>query len=329
MKGYSIPRPDGKIMAAVITLCLCLGTAWASYDCLYKATPDYSFRHLAAAVQAGDEAAVRRLTDIPGLSDQVFAALIREKAAHEKAPVLFQLSLLPQKDAFSQTMEQQILAANTDTTEQTETYLKQLDCPVPASGWQCRSISWSRQTAPGQAEITVSLYHETLQAAIPVSLTLERVSAHEWHVTGLSDAEGLLHRLKEAYAQALRRHDAAEDQRMAAVIQIDQVSSSLLRDNKNTYLRLRYQVREAEPNLSEIRGRYELRSREDDSLLYSAPLRLASTGDVQRQSQFLLNPLDTAQYALMQRQNLDDTYSAIHIISVRQQDGSLLERTTL
>ena len=303
MKLSSIPKPDIKILAAAAAAVACIGTACLSYETIYKATPEYSFSRIVAAAQDGDSEALSLSADEDALAGQLFDSLLAgdsDEARLENA--------------------RKVLA---DMGNQAGLLL-------PASDWRYESSSWSRQDGSGYAQLTASFYNDSLQASIPITFQLEKVSARQWRVVAFADPDAVVQELQQGSEAALAAANRPVSQRIDSLVQITSLSASVVRGSteQDTYLRIQYTPKlsaQGKETLREAKGLYELR-RADSSVLFSAPIRIAIYADGKAHtSQFRLNAAVPAQAELLRTATLEGLQSRISITSVQLQDGTQLE----
>lgn len=332
MKLSSMPKPDIKILAAAAAAAVCIGAACLSYETIYKATPEYSFSRIVAAAQAGDGEPLSLSADESALAGQLFDSLIRRQQGQTSAS---RALLLPVKSEFIHAC-QTILAGDSDDA-QLEAARKVIadtgnkaGLLLPASGWRYESSSWSRQDGSGYAQLTASFYNDSLQASIPITFQLEKVSARQWRVVAFADPDAVVQELRQASEAALAAANRPVSQRIDALIQITGLSASVVRGSteQDTYLRIQYTPKlsaQGKETLREVKGLYELR-RTDSTLLFSAPIRIALYADGKAHtSQFRLNAAVPAQAELLRMATLEGLQSSISITSVQLQDGTQLE----
>lgn len=332
MKLSSIPKPDIKILAAAAAAAVCIGVACLSYETIYKATPEYSFSRIVAAAQAGDDETLSLSADESALAGQLFDSLIRRQQGQTAAS---RALLLPVKGEFIHAC-QTILTGDSDDA-QLEAARKVIadtgnkaGLLLPASGWRYESSSWSRQDGSGYAQLTASFYNDSLQASIPITFQLEKVSARQWRVVAFADPDAVVQELQQASEAALAAANRPVSQRIDALIQITGLSASVVRGSteQDTYLRIQYTPKlsaQSKETLREVKGLYELR-RTDSTLLFSAPIRIALYADGKAHtSQFRLNAAVPAQAELLRMATLEGLQSSISITSVQLQDGTQLE----
>ena len=332
MKLSSIPKPDIKILAAAAAAVACIGTACLSYETIYKATPEYSFSRIVAAAQDGDSEALSLSADEDALAGQLFDSLIRRQQGQTAAS---RALLLPVKGEFIHAC-QTLLAGDSDEArlENARKVLadmgNQAGLLLPASDWRYESSSWSRQDGSGYAQLTASFYNDSLQASIPITFQLEKVSARQWRVVAFADPDAVVQELQQASEAALAAANRPVSQRIDALIQITGLSASVVRGSteQDTYLRIQYTPKlsaQGKETLREVKGLYELR-RADSSVLFSAPIRIALYADGKAHtSQFRLNAAVPAQAELLRMATLEGLQSSISITAVQLQDGTQLE----
>lgn len=326
---------DIKILAAAAALAASVWAAYASYETIYKATPDYSFSLIVQAAREGDAASVDRLTDQPELARQFADALLRHRQSRPEAA---QLLLLPAKaslvrtiqDAVSQEISPQ---ANEEQLQEMQRMLsaagRDAGLVLPAAGWQYESASWSRQDGSGYAVITTTWHNDALKASVPVFFIMERASAREWHIIGLADADSTIEALQKAGEAALAAANEPVSRQIDELITVSNLSASVVSDSANqaAYLRISYTPMlsaKGKETLQEASGIYELR-RKDSALILSMPVRLALYADGKpHTSQFRLHASLPAQSELMQQPSLDGLQSRLLITSVTLKDGTRL-----
>ena len=122
------------------------------------------------------------------MAGQLFDSLIRR---HQGQTAASRALLLPVKGEFIHAC-QTILAGDSDDAQLeaarkviTDTGNK-AGLLLPASGWRYESSSWSRQDGSGYAQLTASFYNDSLQASIPITFQLEKVSARQWRVVAFA-----------------------------------------------------------------------------------------------------------------------------------------------
>ena len=322
MKLSSIPKPDIKILAAAAAAVACIGTACLSYETIYKATPEYSFSRIVAAAQDGDSEALSLSADEDALAGQLFDSLIRRQQGQTAAS---RALLLPVKGEFIHAC-QTLLAGDSDEAR-LENARKVL---ADASDWRYESSSWSRQDCSGYAQLTAIFYNDSLQASIPITFQLEKVSARQWRVVAFADPDAVVQELQQASEAALAAANRPISQRIDSLVQITGLSASIVGGSteQDTYLRIQYTPKlsaQGKETLREAKGLYKLR-RADSSVLFSAPIRIALYADGKAHtSQFRLNAAVPAQAELLRMATLEGLQSSISITAVQLQDGTQLE----
>lgn len=336
MNSHRIPQPDVSILAAICILLFCLEAAVLNYEHVYKATPDYSVRVLTRAIQSGDEETVTALVDDKAIAAGLFDGMASRGGGIDSLPVL-QLAWEPLRDdfitdssrLFHLTMQKEKDDADrAGAAENVRLRLQALGFPFPVSGWHYVSSHYAHKTDSSHAHMTVTLYNERLDRNLTCTIELTRTGPKQWRITGLADAPAFISEINDAWDQRLAAYNRPIQRQLDGLIKIRNVSASLVKgSNHQTFLRITYTpVFEGKPEeIREIRGVYELQRSGDHAVLYSGTLRLtpAASGKPHT-SQFLLNPLIPSQYALMSRENLDDTRSQLRVTSVTRQDGTTL-----
>ncbi len=336
MNSHRIPKPDVSILAAICILLFCLEAAVLNYEHVYKATPDYSVRVLTRAIQSGDEETVTALVDDKAITAGLFDGMASRGGGIDSLPVL-QLAWAPLRDdfitdssrLFHLTMQKEKDDADrAGAAENVRLRLQALGFPFPVSGWHYVSSRYAHKTDSSHAHMTVTLYNERLDRNLTCTIELTRTGPKQWRITGLADAPAFISEINDAWDQRLAAYNRPIQRQLDGLIKIRNVSASLVKgSNHQTFLRITYTpVFEGKPEeIREIRGVYELQRAGDHAVLYSGTLRLtpAASGKPHT-SQFLLNPLIPSQYALMSRENLDDTRSQLRVTSVTRQDGTTL-----
>lgn len=334
--SYRIPKPDVSILAAIFILLFCLEAAVLNYEHVYKATPDYSVRILTEAIQNGDEDTVTTLVDDKGIAAGLFDGMASRSGGMDSLPVL-QLAWAPLRDDFtrdsSRLFHLSIQKGEDDTdragaAENVRIRLQALGFPFPVTGWHYVSSRYAHKMDSSHAQMEVTLYNERLDTNLTCTIELTRTGRQQWRVTGLADASAFINEINDAWSQRLAAYNRPIQRQLDGLIKIRDVSASLVSgSNHQTFLRVTYTpVFEGRPEeIREIRGVYELQRAGDHAVLYSGTLRLtpAASGKPHT-SQFLLNPLIPSQYALMSRENLNDTRSQLRITSITRQDGTTL-----
>lgn len=336
MNSHRIPKPDVSILAAICILLFCLEAAVLNYEHVYKATPDYSVLVLTRAIQSGDEETVTALVDDKAIAAGLFDSMASRGGGIDSLPVL-QLAWAPLRDdfitdssrLFHLTMKKEDDDADrAGAAENVRLRLQALGFPFPVSGWHYVSSRYAHKTDSSHAHMTVTLYNERLDRNLTCTIELTRTGPKQWRITGLADAPAFISEINDAWDQRLAAYNRPIQRQLDGLIKIRNVSASLVKgSNHQTFLRITYTpVFEGKPEeIREIRGVYELQRSGDHAVLYSGTLRLtpAASGKPHT-SQFLLNPLIPSQYALMSRENLDDTRSQLRVTSVTRQDGTTL-----
>lgn len=338
MKHISIPRPDGKILAALFSLILCVEGTQVSYRQIYMKTPDYSLRQIVAAAAENDVDTVSSMVDEKAIANEIFDQLAAKAGGGTTPQPVLQLAWIPLKADFSSSLESLMneeIAGTTDSAHYEEmkltvdNRLKAIGFPIPSSGWQYQKASWAHQTGSGKAEMTLTFYNTVLKASIPVTVTMERQSSRVWHITGLVHVDGTIDAIQEAYDRELAAYNEPIQKRIDKTVSVSNVSTNLVRDDDDrmTFLRVHYTPKYAidADKLSEVKGVYELRRSADGAVLYSSPIRLVLSGSGKdHTTQFLLNPLIPSQYAIMNRSDLKDTKSTVRITELTLDDDSTL-----
>ncbi|HAM05200.1 MULTISPECIES: hypothetical protein [unclassified Megasphaera] len=336
MNSHRIPKPDVSILAAICILLFCLEAAVLNYEHVYKATPDYSVRVLNRAIQSDDEETVTALVDDKAIAAGLFDGMASRGGGIDSLPVL-QLAWAPLRDdfitdssrLFHLTMQKEKDDADrAGAAENVRLRLQALGFPFPVSGWHYVSSRYAHKTDSSHAHMTVTLYNERLDRNLTCTIELTRTGPKQWRITGLADAPAFISEINDAWDQRLAAYNRPIQRQLDGLIKIRNVSATLVKgSNHQTFLRITYTpVFEGKPEeIREIRGVYELQRSGDHAVLYSGTLRLtpAASGKPHT-SQFLLNPLIPSQYALMSRENLDDTRSQLRVMSVTRQDGTTL-----
>lgn len=254
----------------------------------------------------------------------------------DSLPVL-QLAWAPLRDDFirdsSRLFHLSIQKGEDDTdragaAENVRIRLQALGFPFPVTGWHYVSSRYAHKTDSSHAQMEVTLYNERLDTNLTCTIELTRTGRQQWRVTGLADASAFINEINDAWSQRLAAYNRPIQRQLDGLIKIRDVSASLVSgSNHQTFLRITYTpVFEGRPEeIREIRGVYELQRAGDHAVLYSGTLRLtpAASGKPHT-SQFLLNPLIPSQYALMSRENLNDTRSQLRVTSITRQDGTTL-----
>lgn len=332
MKLSSIPKPDIKILAAAAAAAACIGAACLSYETIYKATPEYSFSRIVAAAQDGDSEALSLSADEDALAGQLFDSLIRRQQGQTAAS---RALLLPVKGEFIHAC-QTLLAGDSDEArlENAQKVFadtgSQAGLLLPASGWRYESSSWSRQDGSGYAQLTATFYNDSLQASIPITFQMEKVSARQWRVVAFADPDAVVQELQQAYETALTAANQPAVQLIESLIQATNLSATIVRSSvaQDAYLRIQYTPKlsaQGKESLCEAKGLYELR-RTDSTLLFSVPIHLALYSDGKpHTSQFRLNAAVPAQAELLNMGTLDGLQSNISITSVQLKDGTQIE----
>lgn len=336
MNSHRIPQPDVSILAAICILLFCLEAAVLNYEHVYKATPDYSVRVLTRAIQSGDEETVTALVDDKAIAAGLFDGMASRGGGIDSLPVL-QLAWAPLRDdfitdssrLFHLTMQKEKDDADrAGAAENVRLRLQALGFPFPVSGWHYISSRYAHKTDSSHAHMTVTLYNERLDRNLTCTIELTRTGPKQWRITGLADAPAFISEINDAWDQRLAAYNRPIQRQLDGLIKIRNVSASLVKgSNHQTFLRITYTpVFEGKPEeIQEIRGVYELQRSGDHAVLYSGTLRLTpAVSGKPHTSQFLLNPLIPSQYALMSRENLDDTRSQLRVTSVTRQDGTTL-----
>lgn len=334
--SYRIPKPDVSILAAIFILLFCLEAAVLNYEHVYKATPDYSVRILTEAIQNGDEDTVTALVDDKAIAAGLFDGMASRSGGMDSLPVL-QLAWAPLRDDFirdsSRLFHLSIQKGEDDTdragaAENVRIRLQALGFPFPVTGWHYVSSRYAHKTDSSHAQMEVTLYNERLDTNLTCTIELTRTGRQQWRVTGLADASAFINEINDAWSQRLAAYNRPIQRQLDGLIKIRDVSASLVSgSNHQTFLRITYTpVFEGRPEeIREIRGVYELQRAGDHAVLYSGTLRLTpATSGKPHTSQFLLNPLIPSQYALMSRENLNDTRSQLRVTSITRQDGTTL-----
>lgn len=326
---------DGKLLIAAAVICCCLGIAYDSYENIYKATPDYSFQCIRQTAEHADS---DELTD--RIDEKQIAASLRHgamafRADQPRAAVLTQLAW-PLQNELTDALK---LCLNHELTQLPDTedvqhaqsvlagQLQRLGMPLPVTGWHIASVSWSRRIDDAHAEITLYLSHPVLQQAIPCTIAMERTAPKEWYITDIAQVPEMFQALQQAYLQALEKENEPIRKKIDAVLEIEDVSSSLVRseDSDQVFLRMQYTPVFHQPrqDILEAKGVYELRRRADHTLLFAAPVRLSlSSHTTTRLSQFPLNSHMPAQEDLASRDTLEETDSTLRLTSITLRDGT-------
>lgn len=330
MKRFKLPALDGKIFLALFVLILCIEGCFQAYRNIYMKTPDYSMRVIIAAANSGDAETVTAMVDEKNLANELFDMVATDNA-------MAQFPWSPLKTDFSTDLSivwSNTITGNLDSAAfhqaktSTDNRLKALNFPLPTAGWEYRSSTWSHVTSDGYAEITLTFYNKTLDASVPVTFSMERTGARTWHIIGFTDTAALSEKLQGAYKNKLAAYNEPIQKKLDQAVKLHNISAQLIRDTeaKQVLLRVQYTPVFNVPanNLKEAKGVYELRRKSDQAILYSGELRLALASGKDHTSQFLLNPLIPSQYAIINRNDLQDTESVIHVISITTDDGNIL-----
>jgi hypothetical protein len=338
MKKFRFPVPDGKILIAVWVVFLCIEGLFVSYRHIYMETPEYSIRVIMAAARDGDADTVDAMVDEKALANEFFD-IAAAKASSSSAPqIVLQLAWAPLRTDFATDIQALITGTITNDTDSAsfqqakkavDTRLKSLGFPIPSTGWEYKNATWCHHTQAGYGEMTLTFYNTTLKTAIPVTVSLERAGARSWHIIGLTNTETLVTALQKAYDHQLAAYNKPIQEKLDQAVVIHSISSQLIRDDdtRQVFLRLHYtpMYNTGSSILTEVRGVYELRRTADKAVLYSSEMRLnLSSSGKSHTSQFLLNPLIPSQYAIMNRSDLRDTDSSLHITALTFEDGTEL-----
>ena len=333
MKKRSLPLPDIRILTALFIILLCLQAAFWAHEHVYKATPDYSLQVIVRAIREGDVDTTKTLIDDQAIAAQLFDSMAAKGSGIDSLPVL-QLAWAPFRDDFikssSRFFELAISqSANREEAEEpVRMRLHALGFPLPVSGWHYASNRYAQKQDDTHAEMTITLYNEHLDAYIPCTVKLTRLSTYRWRITELRDATAFVSALTKARTDRLTAYNLPLQRQLDELIRLENVSASLVHSKgSQTFLRITYTpVFTGKPGeLREIRGIYELERQGDHAILYSGTLRLtpAASGKPHT-SQFLLNPLIPSQNALINRGSLDDTQSTLQITSITRADGTTI-----
>ncbi len=321
-------KPDLKIITAAAVLLCCLGTGPLLYDTVYKKTPEYAFSQIVESASGGDAGQI----DVPLLAGQVFDALVEYNQPEERR-LLRHITYLAQKDEFVHAVSTLLAQDNTENAaaaaQAIEQISRQAGFPVPAEGWHYQSASWSRPADTGHAQLTCFVYNNTLDAAVPWTVQMERISPRQWRIVSFSHLDETLQALQTAWQRNREKRAAAVQKQIDDLVSIKDLSVSLVTDtaSNQTFLRLRYVLDVTEKGKSEIRdisGSYELRRRTDNTLLYAAPIRLSPAGNPSRVSQFPLNLPVSCDSSDISIKTLDDTQSRLSVTAVTKTDGTAL-----
>lgn len=328
---------DGKLLIAVAVICCCLGGAYDSYEELYKATPDYSLHRIRQTAGQADADRLKDQVDEEKIAAALFHGLLQFRDGQPHASALQKITWLPLQneitDSLKCCLDHALIpsSSDTDAVQHAQSVLanqlQSLGMPLPTTGWRITSVSWSRRIDDTHAEITLYLAHPVLPQAIPCTIAMERTAPKEWHITNIVHAAAMFQALQQAYLQALETENAPIHKKIDAVLEITDVSSSLVRgdDPDHVFLRMQYTPVFHQPrqDILEAKGVYELRRRTDHVLLFTAPLRLSlSSHATTRLSQFRLNPHIPAQENLADRETLAETESTLRLTSVTLRDGT-------
>lgn len=327
---------DGKLLLAAAVICCCLGGAYDSYEELYKATPDYSLHTIRQAAEQADANWLNEQIDEEKIAASLCRGTIQFRTEQSHAAVLPQLAWLPLSNELTDSLT---LCLNHELTQSPDTedvqhaqsflssQLQNLGIPLPVTDWHIVSVSWSRRIDDTHAEVTLYLSHPVLQQAIPCTIVMERTAPKEWHITDVTHISEMLQALQQAYLQALEKANEPIRKKIDAILEIQDVSSSLVRseDAAQVFLRMQYTPVFHRPrqDILEAKGVYELRRRTDQTLLFTAPVRLSlSSHTTTRQSQFPLNPHIPVQEDLAGRIALEGMDSTLRLTSITLRDGT-------
>lgn len=327
---------DGKLLIAAAVICCCLGGAYNAYEGIYKATPDYSLYRIQQTAGQGDADGLANQMDEEKIAVSLCRGAMQFHTSKPQTAALTQLAWLPLQNETTDALK---LCLNHELTQSPDTedvqhaqsvlagQLQRLGMPLPVTGWHIASVSWSRRIDDAHAEITLYLSHPVLQQAIPCTIAMERTAPKEWHITDIVQVPDMFQALQQAYLQALEKENEPIRKKIDAVLEIDDVSSSLVRseDSDQVFLRMQYTPVFHQPrqDILEAKGVYELRRRADHMLLFTAPVRLSlSSHTTTRLSQFPLNPHMPAQEDLAGRDTLEGTDSSLRLTSITLRDGT-------
>lgn len=327
---------DRNLLIAAAVICGCFGIAYDSYEDIYKATPDYSLQCIRQAAEHADSDGLTDRIDEKQIAVSLHRGAMAFRADQPQSGVLPQLAWLPITNELTDSLT---LCINHELTQSPDTedveraqsvlssQLQTMGMPLPVTGWHMASVSWSRRIDDTHAEITLHLSHPVLQQTIPCTIVMERTAPKAWHITDITQVSDLLIALQQAYEQALKKENEPIRKNIAAVLEIRDVSSSLVRsdDPDQVFLRMQYTPVFHQPrqDILEAKGVYELRRRTDQTLLFTAPVRLSlSSHATTRQSQFRLNPRIPAQEDLASCDTLDGMDSTLRLTSVTLRDGT-------
>lgn len=338
MKKFKFPVPDEKILVAIFIIFLCIEGVFLSYRYIYMKTPEYSIHVIMTAARDGDADTVNAMVDEKALANNFFDIAATKAGGNIAPQIMLQLVWAPWRTDFAtdaQTLITNTITKDTDGDEfqqakkSFDSRLQSLGLPVPSTGWKYKSATWCNHTEAGYSEVTLTFYNTTLKTTIPVTVSLERVSTRSWHIIGLSNTESLVTALQKANDNQLAAYNKPIQKKIDQTVAIHHVSSQLIRndDTRQVFLRMHYTPIYNTGNsiLSEVRGVYELRRSADKAMLYSCEMRLnLSSSGKSHTSQFLLNPLIPSQYAIMNRSDLRDTDSSLHITALTFEDGTKL-----
>ncbi len=327
---------DGKLLIAAAVICCCLGGAYDSYEEIYKATPDYSLHYIQQAAGQADADELKDRVDEEKIAASLFHGAMEFRAGQPHASALQKIAWLPLQNEITDSLKRcldnaLIPSSDTEAVQHAQSVLanqlQSLGMPLPTTGWRIASVSWSRRIDNTHAEITLYLAHPILPQAIPCTIAMERTAPKEWHITDIVHAAAMFQSLQQAYLQALEKENAPIRQHIDAVLEITNVSSSLVRSDDSTqvFLRMQYTPVFHQPrqDILEAKGVYELRRRTDHALLFTAPVRLSlSSHTATRLSQFRLNPHIPDQEDLAGRDTLEGTDSTLRLTSVTLRDGT-------
>lgn len=335
-------RMDGKLFAAMVIICSCLYGAYMAHEKIYKATPEYSMNALRQAAEQSNTELLTQQIDTDEIVYDIYNGFVQFRNNQSNASSLTAWTWLPLQNELSTSLK---ICLNQELTQEPATeatehaqatiaaYLKGIGIPVPATGWSLVSASWSRRIDDSHAEMTLYMSHPLLQQKIPCTIIWERTAPKEWRIAGLSDAQHIIQCIQTAYIQALHTENEPIRKQIASIVEIQHVTSQLVRsaDGTQVFLRMEYTpvFHKQRHDILEIKGIYELRRQTDHELLFTAPVRLSlTTNKTTRMNQFPLYAHIPAQKELARRDSLAETDSVLHITSVTLRDGTTYTEQT-
>lgn len=333
--NHRIPTPDIRILTAICIIIFTLAAFGNAYRYIYKATPDYSFRIITEAAQQGDWEGFSAMVDDQTTAGQIFDSLAKQTTSAQEPQPILQLAWLPLKTEFTDNVHTYLAgrltgdgsAAYSKAEKTLNDRLLNFGIPLPVNGWHYDKVSFARKIDKDTAEIDVTFHQDRLHRDLTGTFVMKRTLTNRWHITGVANLPTFLEKVKQAYDEELEAYNKPIADKINRTVKFEKLNAELLhsKNQRQTFLRIHFTPIYEKQNspITEIKGAYELRRRDDNALLYYGEQRYtALRSGTAHTSQFLLNPLIPSQFALSQLPNLNNTTSSFTILSIHLADGT-------